>query len=322
MKRIALAAALMTAFAGSAMAQSSVSLYGRINTSVEYRDTGISNTTVMANNASRWGLKGSEDLGGGLNAFFQLESGFNSDNGAQSQPGRSFGREAFIGMKGSFGQLKAGRITSALYYATIDYIGNFNHNTGVTSEDNFYTLNFTSDNAVEYTSPSFGGFVVALTTNARENTVPQTNEAVLSYDQGALHLGGGYSETKSSSGANVVKGYSLAGSYTMGAFTAGVAYNSGDYTTLGRRNHVQVTGMYAFGANELHLSYGMSDSYSNVADTGASQLVVGYNYNLSKRTKVYAFWMGDKNDQYATLAPVAAADHKGSIFGAGVRHNF
>jgi predicted porin len=135
-------------------------------------------------------------------------------------------------------------------------------------------------------------------------------------------LGGGYSETKSSSGANVVKGYSLAGSYTMGAFTAGVAYNSGDYTTLGRRNHVQVTGMYAFGANELHLSYGMSDSYSNVADTGASQLVVGYNYNLSKRTKVYAFWMGDKNDQYATLAPVAAADHKGSIFGAGVRHNF
>ena len=82
MKRIALAAALVAATAGSAMAQSSVTLYGRLNTSIEQQDNDVIDKTVMQNNASRWGLRGNEDLGGGLSAFFQLESGFGSDTGS------------------------------------------------------------------------------------------------------------------------------------------------------------------------------------------------------------------------------------------------
>jgi predicted porin len=95
MKRTLIAAAAVLA-AGTAFAQSSVQIYGRVNTSVERQKLGDVTTTVMQNNASRWGLRGSEDMGGGLKGLFVLESGFNSDNGALTQAGALFGREACV----------------------------------------------------------------------------------------------------------------------------------------------------------------------------------------------------------------------------------
>ena len=87
MKRIALVVALGAAFAAPAFAQSSVTVYGRLNTSGEWQDNiGVDDDRyVLQNNASRIGFKGVEDLGGGLKADFFLEHRFNSDNGAQTQ---------------------------------------------------------------------------------------------------------------------------------------------------------------------------------------------------------------------------------------------
>ena len=83
MTRIALAA-LAVMGATTAMAQSSVTLYGRINTTVERQKDGDVSKTGMFNNASRFGIRGTEDLGGGLKAGFTLESGFNADDGTGS----------------------------------------------------------------------------------------------------------------------------------------------------------------------------------------------------------------------------------------------
>lgn len=324
MKKLALVAALSAVCAGSAFAQSSVTLYGRINTSVEFQDNGQTDRTVMENNASRWGLRGEEDLGGGLKGFFMLETGFGSDTGAGTG---GFNREAFVGLKSdSFGQVKLGRITSALYYSTLDWIGFFNHDTGTSAEDKLYGLNFTSNNAVEYTTPVFlGGFTAALTANAGEGSGPKTYEGVLSYDAGALHAGAGYSKTELN-GDDVVEGASVAGAYTFGDFTLGLAYEYNDSATLGKRNHYHATGMYTMGASEFHLALGYADEWDDLDNSDAKQYTVGYNYNFSKRTKVYAFYTANDNgsvaygDGYSSL-PVLT-DETWSSFGVGIRHNF
>ena len=99
MTRVVLAV-LAVAGTTAAMAQSSVTLYGRVNTTVERQKVGDVTTTGMFNNSSRFGFKGTEDLGGGLKAGFQLESGFNSDTGASSPT--FFGRQSEVNLSGGF----------------------------------------------------------------------------------------------------------------------------------------------------------------------------------------------------------------------------
>jgi len=327
MKRIALAAALVAAYAGSAMAQSSVTLYGRINTSIEQQDNDVIDKTVMQNNASRWGLRGNEDLGGGLNAFFQLESGFGSDTGSGTG---GFNRDAYVGLKSNtLGSIQMGRFIGELYYGTIDWIGMFNHNTGVTSEDNMYGLDFNVNNAVQYISPTFSGFKFSALAAAGEGTPGGTKsyEGAVQWDSGPWHAGFGYQETEfNGTGGLKRSGFSAAGAYTWGNFTFGLAWNQPDDDVLGSRDHIQATAMYALRAHEFHFSFGDTSSYDNVSDSGATQFTLGYNYNLSKRTKLYAFYFAIDNDANAgyggSSAVGALGDKTWSSFGVGVRHNF
>ena len=138
MKKSLIALAVLAA-SGAAMAQSSVTLYGLVDLSVQsYKANVFTASTVapdfvtVANvrqtrlgsgiqNGSRWGMKGVEDLGGGLNAVFDLQSGFNADDGTSAQGGRLFGRHAFVGLNGGFGTLTFGRHDTSLD----DEIGNF-----------------------------------------------------------------------------------------------------------------------------------------------------------------------------------------------------
>ena len=141
MTRIALAA-LAVMGATTAIAQSSVTLYGRINTTVERQKSGNQTVTGMQNNASRWGIRGTEDLGGGLKAGFTLESGFNSDTGTGSgwthpTTGMSFARQSEVNLSGGFGMVRLGNFVPESYYATADYVSMHNHDTG-SSSDAFY----------------------------------------------------------------------------------------------------------------------------------------------------------------------------------------
>src|SRR5690606_22871374 len=104
MKKTLLAAALLAGFAGAAQAETSVTLYGIIDTGIGYNkikgDGGSISRVGMINgvqSGSRWGLRGTEDLGDGLRAVFTLESGFDSSNGDHAQDGRLFGRQATVG---------------------------------------------------------------------------------------------------------------------------------------------------------------------------------------------------------------------------------
>jgi general bacterial porin, GBP family len=121
MKQLLRSAALICAgiFSTSAFAQSSVTLYGIIDSAIEYANVGAGNAAKMDSgvlNGSRWGIKGSEDLGGGLQAIFVIENGFNMNNGTLGNGGLLFGRQSWVGFHSdTLGQLSFGRHYSVLH---------------------------------------------------------------------------------------------------------------------------------------------------------------------------------------------------------------
>src|SRR5690554_2044329 len=172
MKKTLLAAALTVGFFGVAQAETSVTLYGIIDTGIGYNkiEAGSDGDEVKATkfglvngvqSGSRWGLKGTEDLGNGLQAVFQLEAGFDSSTGHQAQGGRLFGRHATIGLQGdSWGRLDLGRQTNiaSKYFADVasPFGASFTQaNIGAT----FGSANTICwDNMVMYQTPNFSGF--------------------------------------------------------------------------------------------------------------------------------------------------------------------
>jgi predicted porin len=171
MKKLLIAAVANTALGCSlapisAMAQSSVTLYGLIDEGLNYTSNtgGHSNIQMESGFAqgSRWGLKGSEDLGGGTKAVFQLENGFDVNSGKLGQGGRMFGRQAYVGLSSAqFGTLTMGR----QYDSVVDFLallmadGNWagylmSHPYDNDNTDNSFRLN----NSVKYMSNTYGGF--------------------------------------------------------------------------------------------------------------------------------------------------------------------
>jgi len=299
----------------SAMAQSTVNLYGRVNTTLESQKFGTGvRQTVVSNNSSRFGFTGTEDLGGGLKATFRLESGFASDTGATTG-GALFGREAVVGLSGGFGTVRLGQQAYLpAYLATADYVSMHNHDTGSSSDALFggFQLPARQSNSISYTTPSFSGLTVEVAQSLREGVagLPSSTDVAANYDAGPLHLGAGYQKV----GDN--KLLALRALYEFGAVTLGGYYERDDFVSLGDRNNFRVAAMYAMGANEFHANVGLAGKFSNRANSKAQQYTLGYNYNLSKRTKVYG---------YVTRVNDSAAAIYGGDFSAtavGIRHNF
>jgi predicted porin len=166
---IALGAAFGAAFgAGGAQAQSQVTVYGIVDVALAHMNNadaaGHSVTrepSLTGSLPSRIGFRGSEDLGGGLSAVFNLESGFNPDVGVLGQGGRLFGRQAWVGLRGSWGTLQLGRILNMTYLATTksDVLG---PNLFSINSIDLYLPNARSDNAIGYLG-NFNGLTVGAT---------------------------------------------------------------------------------------------------------------------------------------------------------------
>ena len=331
-----LLALLAAVGASSAMAQSSVTLYGRVNTTVERQKDGDVTKTGMFDNSSRFGFKGVEDLGGGLKAGFQLEAGFASDTGSgtgwpglASGTGINFGRQSEVNLSGGFGMVRLGNFVPESYYATADFVSMHNHDTGSSSDALYYDPvwfgGLGTKNKVGYRSPSLGGLVIDAAVNLHEKAAG-TNEKngfdlAANYNLGALALGAGYSYVNS----NYQLG--LRAAYTFGQFTVGGYYqrNKDDNQLVpggaGTRNNFRLAGLYTMGASEFHVNLGHASKWSNVPDSAATQWTLGYNYNLSKRTKVYGFYTRVNNSALSDVNVTKAGDNFSS-FAVGVRHNF
>lgn len=305
MKKSLFITAVATLAAGSAFAQSSTEIYGRINLSVEKQKLNGDSNTGMVDNSSRIGFRGTEDLGGGLKAGFVIEHGFNADTGAAA--GAMWGRESTVSLSGSLGTLRLGNMpASEGYFATADYVSMHNHDTGSSADAlyGFVAIAGTLNSAVAYTSPTFSGLRFDLQYGLKENAKPDAPLSIaVNYDAGPMHLGLGYEEYDGQ------KSTALRGLYEMGAFTVGGYYErgSGDVSY----NNFRVAGMYTMGASEFHLNLGKRSGSNGLAD--GDQFTVGYNYNLSKRTRVYAFY---------TSLDLQNGVTDFSSYGLGLRHNF
>ncbi len=338
MKRSLFLAAVATLAGTSALAQSSVTIYGRLNTTVERQKDGDTSLTALQNNASRIGFKGTEDLGGGLKASFLLEHGFNVDTGAQPQ-GAFWARESWVALEGGFGRVRLGNMgPTAAYFATADYISMHNHDTG-TSSDAFYLYPGDVRNTIAYNSPNFGGVTFDAQVGLAESTNPRkTIVLAANYVGGPLHLGASYVTAPNGpvalgfTGDDKNSEFGLRALYEMGPFTVGAYFISNKIEDASgvdaKRKSYRLAGMYTMGASEFHVNYGAAGALEAGGATiidKASQFTLGYNYNLSKRTKVYAFYTQVDNKGDAISGGTYYVSNPGTKFSslaAGVRHNF
>ena len=350
MKKSLIALAVLAA-SGAAMAQSSVTLYGIADayaggTKTEVNGVGqrqgVVNTSGV--NGSRWGLKGSEDLGGGMNAIFQLESGFSLDTGVSAQQGQLFGRQAFVGLQSGFGTVSLGRQYSA--YDNLQGATNHNYDAftfnarngsgasgGGVAANGIQDYTSRVNNSIAYTSPNFGGFSGAVVYGFGENknTTAGTPPVVVNsdatdsasvhikYANGPIVVGYAYQQEKlvGVGAAQDKNKYNLVG----GSYDFGVAKLTASYNTV--KNNVlkdkegQIGVSVPFGAAAISAGYARSKSEGLGAErTGKGYSILG-TYALSKRTGLYA---GAQN----TKAHVnfAAAETEITTYGLGVRHSF
>ncbi|MCP5284441.1 MAG: porin [Burkholderiaceae bacterium] len=291
--------------AGSAFAQGSTEIYGRFNLTAESQKLNGVKDTGLYDNSSRIGIRGTEDLGGGLKAGYVIEHGFNADTGAAA--GAMWGRESTVSLGGSFGTFRFGNMpASEGYFATADYVSMHNHDTGSSADAlyGFVAISGTLNSAIAYTSPTVNGLRFDLQYGMKENTKPDAPMSVaVNYDAGAMHLGLGYEDYDGQ------KSTALRGLYEMGAFTVGGYYERGSGNMS--YNNFRVAGMYTMGASEFHLNLGKRSGSNGLAD--GDQFTVAYNYNLSKRTRLHVFYTSlDLQNGLVDF----------SSYGVGLRHNF
>ncbi|MGN6651638.1 porin [Trinickia sp.] len=250
MKKHIFLLAASTACAAPAFAQNSVTLYGLIDEGLNYTNNvqGGHNYELASGDVqgSRWGLKGTEDLGNGLKAVFQLENGFDVNSGRLGQSSRMFGRQAFVGLSSDAGTVTLGR----QYDAVVDYLapttanGNWGGSLLSHPFDNDNTDNsFRVNNTIKYASPDYAGFQFGGTYSFSNGTGFSNNRQYSlggQYQNGGLLVAAAYLQANNpgvtQGGAIATDDANFASSrlrifggginYTFGPATAGFVYTN------------------------------------------------------------------------------------------------
>ncbi|WP_184046716.1 porin [Paraburkholderia sp. MM5384-R2] len=323
MKKSLLALAALGAFAGAAHAQSSVTLYGIIdegfNINTNAGGTHQYNLSSGVLQGSRFGLRGTEDLGGGLKAIFVLENGFDVNNGKLGQGGLMFGRQAYVGLSSQFGTVTLGR----QYDSVVNYVGPFAAGTQWGGYlvahpgdiDNFIN-SYRTNNTVKFTSADYNGLkfggTYSLGGKAGDFTGNQIWSLGAGYNNGPLVLGVGYlnARTPAASGglfnssgtiaapaaavtspvyagfasANTYQVIGAGGAYTFGAATIGATYSNIRFANLGASYASPFKGQSAtFNNAELNFKYQLTPA-----------LLVGAAYDYTRGAEI----SGNSRAQY------------------------
>jgi len=287
MKKISIAAAVCAAFAASAAhAQSSVTLYGLVDAGIAYTNNiangtaghGSGRVALQSGNisGSRFGLRGSEDLGGGLHAIFVLENGFNVNNGALAQDGRLFGRQAYVGLSSDqYGTFTMGR----QYDSMVDFVAPFSGTSGSFGDQGFahvydndnlqHTIRFS--NSVKFTSNDYAGFKFGgmyAFSNSTSFAVDRAYSAGVSYNNGPLRFAAAYLQVNGSNAVSVGNAQAVAADPTDYKGTASTASLSatGSLTADVQRTAGAGVG-YTFGPAAINFVYTHS-RYQNTTAFG------------------------------------------------------
>jgi len=336
MKKSLLALAVLTAVSGAAFAQSSVTLYGKVDLGLVMDSGNASGKSIRLDSGvtggSRIGFKGVEDLGGGMKAAFQLETGYCADSAAGAPnfctgSNQFMGRQAHGDLTGAFGAISAGRQYSIGFnnLSTIDPFG-----TGFAGQINNIVdpSGIRLNNSVTYATPNMGGFTAAAEIAFGEQTgnweANRETGAGLNYASGPVYVGFSFYDVGNSTGSGAArKNYTFGGTYDFGVVKLhALAQKSTGPSTLDVLDLMGGVTVPLAGGNVMASYIRHNDKTS--ADKDASQLGVGYIYPLSKRTSVYGAFARIQNLHGAafTVGNATASGTGTKAFDLGVVHNF
>jgi len=340
-KLVALAVSAIAAGAASAQT-ANVTLYGIVDTYLaSERTSGVGavaakSTTLVTGgglSGSRFGLRGSESLGGGMNAFFTLESGFNSDNGSLGQGGLMFGRRAIVGVNGGFGSIQMGRDYSPNFYVMCNsddtFGGCLTGFSAVANMGGFFANTLRQNNQVRYSTPNMGGLTADLAWSLGEvagsSSASRTIGANLQYKNGPIYAGIGFSDQKNATASASNKQFIFGATYNFGVAYAGVTYIENKDTAGNKTKPLIGSVTVPFGAARIGLQLAQSKSGSAKAQSFA---LLG-EYDLSKRTEVYGGYSQCKNkgitcaaDGNTTASTATINGQTGSAIAIGLKHKF
>jgi predicted porin len=338
MKRSLIALAVLGGFSGMAAAQSSVTLFGIVDVAGQYiKNDGFSSVKLLQPgglSTSRFGVRGVEDLGGGLKAGFHLESSVNADNGTASAA--FWQRKSTVSLMGGFGEVRLGR----------DYTPTFiNHVVfdpfGATGIGAYYNIaahagqitHFRSSNSIGYFLPSnIGGVYGQAMVAAGEGGAGKYYGARVGFAGGPFDVSVALGrQDEVPGGATKYKTAAVGGSWDFGIAKL-IAQLSQEKGTLAGVSDVKerrwlVGASMPLGQGELRGSFSRSDlSTGAFSGEDADQLAVGYVYNLSKRTALYATVSHIKNDgtRASAVGGIGGPTGGGKSTGleGGLRHSF
>jgi len=332
MKKTLLVAALLAGFAGAAQAETSVTLYGIVDAGIGYqRITGTLNgqdytatrTGVLSGveSGSRWGLRGTEDLGSGLQAVFQLESGFDIGTGQSQQGNRLFGRQATVGLQSeSWGRLDFGRQSNIAYKYLADVVSPFGlgfaqAQAGATFSQ-AATLRF--DNMVMYQTPNYSGFQFGIgysfnsdgpqtfRINGQDNGNSRAWTTGLRYTNGPLAVALTYDEIRSPDNG-ILGGAVVEPGVNVRAYALGLSYDFGPvkaYAGIGQtRNGWLAGGVFP---DNQGLGFITEDGMR------VNSYTVGLSAPIGAQSRIFASWgMADPSRENG------GADSKQNIYSLG-----
>lgn len=336
-KLIALAVA-GACVAPTVMAQTAnpVTLYGRVYLTVESVEAdgpaGYEDRIRMQDQASLLGVRGTEDLGGGLKAFFQLETAF-----APDQTGGAFAnRNSGIGLQGGFGSFLMGRWDMPWKSATIavDPFGDLTIGgiTGTLSD--LGNFDRRDNNVIQYWSPNMGGFAfrLAMTTNEGKTATlePQDFGANITFRRGPMYLFGAYEKHEDVSATiREEEGFAAGGSFAFGPVKIGGQYQQIEKTARDDQKSWMANIVYTLGKNQFIGQYMTSENHNNINGAECDTFHLGYQYNFTKRTFMLAQYseidnndLGRCNFGSGRINASGAGEFDPSGFSVGLRHVF
>jgi predicted porin len=326
-----------------AQSDSKVTLYGIVDSGYVFQSkpvgggASVNKITGGGQSGSRFGFLGSEDLGDGMKATFQLESGINLDDGTNTL-GALFGRISTLGLETRYGNLKAGRQLTPFYQNGIlaadafsmglmGYIG--------TLFSTYPRVN----NSISYTTPIWNGLTAsgmyAFGEVVGNSKAARSYNGAVNYAMGPVRMAVGYYSQNNATGAATNSSTIVSGSYKasfatfFGAFQAirsdlnGVPGITKTDTNV---NAYSVGARIPFGPHMVIASAAISDDQRNIAGANAraTHLALGYTYQLSKRTNLYTSiaHISNKNGASYSVADATTAAYGTNGFEIGMRHLF
>ena len=342
MKRTLLALAALATAAGASAQSSNVTLFGVADVSVARISTtgkSVSGVANGGNSSSRLGFRGVEDLGNGLKAGFWLEGGLNVDDGGS---GFKFDRRSTVSVMGNFGEVRLGRDKTPSYQNLETFHAFGDTGMGAVNGHNLISGSATGtpegsnpkrvSNGVSYLLPKLGGVYGQVTygfgEQAGSTSLASTIGLRVGYANGPLNVAAAYGVVKGGTAASTVdyKNFNLGASYNFGVVTPMVLIAS-------ERGNDKRVDLYSFGVKapvgpgELRAAFSLYKD-KKMDNNDSKRFAIGYGYQLSKRTELYAAVARLSNDDKAarklgsSLSPTPGVGNSLTGYEIGLRHNF